>query len=194
MRGFPDRVFEDKRCLIAILAANLVGAAYGFYWYEVQLALTPLVYWVFTPDCPEFAMLFAVVLIFRLYGRRLYDFEVPVFFGLIKYGTWTIFTIALYFMASGNIAELDEWMLLISHVGMAAEGILYFKYLRLNKLNISVSLAWFALSDYMDYVVGVYPYLPYPRHLAFVRAYAVISTAAISVFLAYSYIKRGRQL
>lgn len=182
---FLDRIFEDRRWVIIIIVLNLIGTVYGYYWYEGQLAATPVVYWPFTPDCPEFAMFFAVVLIFYLYDRRLHNFEVLTFFGLIKYGTWTVFTIALYFMASGDITNFDEWMLLISHVGMTIEGILYFKYLKLSKFNIFISLAWFLLSDYMDYAVGVYPYLPYQAHLPIVRAYAVISTVVIFIFLMY---------
>lgn len=190
MKEFLSRIFEDRRWVITIMILNLAGTVYGYFWYEGQLAATPLIYWPFTPDCPEFAMFFSIVLIFYLLNRRLYDFEVLTFFGLIKYGTWTVFTITLYFIASGDVTNFDEWMLLISHVGMVMEGSLFFKYLRFNYINIFVSLAWFLLSDYMDYVVGVYPYLPYQAHLPLVRAYAVISTLAIFIFLIYMGNKR----
>lgn len=183
-----NKIFEDYRWIITVLVLNLVGAVYGFFWYKDQLAATPLMYWPFTPDCPLFALFFAIVLVFYIYNKRLYNFEVLTFFGLIKYGTWTVFTITLYFIASGDLANFEEWLLLISHIGMVIEGSLFFNHLKLNKLNIFVSLAWFFISDYMDYVVGVYPNLPYQTHLPFVRAYAIISTAIISIFLLYKVI------
>lgn len=176
----------DKKILISLIIINLLGSIYGFYWYREQLAVTPWYLWLFTPDCPLFALLFVFVLLGFLLNKRNHILETITWMGLIKYGIWTVFVITLFFYAVfkhdlqvSNQFLAAETALLISHIGMFIEGCILTRYLKLTRINVLVTGIWFLLSDVLDYGVGVYPCLPYQSHYDIIRGEAIISTVLL---------------
>lgn len=107
-----------------LFAVNFFGSIYGYYWYKEQLANTPLVYWIYTPDSPLSTTITAFSLLCLLYKK-----DVPWLFFLsfatvTKYGLWAVFVNTHYWLISGQM-HWQEVMLWISHLGMAGQGILY---------------------------------------------------------------------
>jgi uncharacterized membrane protein YpjA len=85
--------------------------------------------------------------------------------GQIKYGIWTITAWLLFWrntaLAYGSpLFTPDSVFMTITHIGLLAQGLWLLTYFKPDWPAIAVSFAWFALSDFMDYGVGVYPPLP----------------------------------
>jgi uncharacterized membrane protein YpjA len=85
--------------------------------------------------------------------------------GQIKYGIWTITAWLVFWRNTAlefgsPLFTFDSVFMTITHIGLFAEGVLLLTYLKPNWTAVVVSFAWFALSDFMDYGVGVYPPLP----------------------------------
>jgi uncharacterized membrane protein YpjA len=92
-------------------------------------------------------------------------------FGQIKYGLWTITAWLLFWRSTAEILgaplfSAESILMTVSHVGLAAQGILLLTYLtwkldrRLTVTAALASLLWFGLSDYVDYGLGFFPPIP----------------------------------
>ena len=148
----------QARFTIPLIVINAVGSAYGYYWYREQLAGTPLYYWPFVPDSPLSATLFAVALLLSLAGSGSILYRAVALTASIKYGIWAMVMISHYWLNSGPL-ELTEAMLWLSHFGMALQGLIYLKTLRLDRRVILLTAFWMVLNDLMDYGMGLHPYL-----------------------------------
>lgn len=172
----------QRRYVILLLAVNIPGSVYGYYWYAGQLEATPKSLWLFVPDSPLSTTLFAVVLALSLLGRRNIVLSLVAFTGSIKYGLWAVIIIVHYWATGGNV-EFKVVMLLVSHLGMAAQG---FIYLRATGPVIPPVIAgttlWMFINDFLDYSLGIYPYLYQSGQLLLARFSAVV-LSGLMVFL-----------
>lgn len=171
-----------------LLAVNALGSAYGYYWYREQLAATPLVWWLFVPDSPLSTTLFAAVLFLSLLGRRILLLELIAYAYGIKYGLWAVIVISDFWLIGGGI-EPPIAMLWISHMGMAAQGLVYLRTLRpspWNGLAVAGVLACMLLNDFVDYCYkGIYPYLYYQGQEPLAAVSAVGLSIAVTVLVLY---------
>jgi uncharacterized membrane protein YpjA len=181
-----------------ILFANIAGTIYGFWWYKEQLGITPYRYWLFTPDCPFYTLLFSFVLIEALSRAKNKEislkgdwFSTIVYFGLIKYGAWTIFVLILSLSAPGVKWQFQDTILLISHGGMLIEGVLFLPRPKIKTFPGTIAFLWFLLNDYLDYFHGVYPTLPAPEQFQTIKLFA-FSTTFILWGILISLHKKGR--
>jgi uncharacterized membrane protein YpjA len=55
----------------------------------------------------------------------------------------------------------QEWMLIISHLAMAIEVLVYARWLQLRLIFIFIAGSWTLLNDGIDYTFNVYPWLSY---------------------------------
>ena len=151
------RAFERPWIWI-IVAINVAGAIYGFYWYEWQLLSSPIWQWVFIADCPISATLMALSLSAIAKGRECPPLNALASCCSIKYGLWTCFVILLYhgYFLSPENRTLYMGMF-VAHALLACEGLLLLKFVR---GHCSLALGWLLLNDIMDYLVGTHPYLP----------------------------------
>lgn len=164
--------------LKTLIVINLLGSVYGYYWYREQLANTPFIYWIFTPDSPLSTTLLALSLLFLLKGKRTPYLSYLACAATIKYGLWAVFVNSHYWYVSGQW-HWEEVMLWASHLGMALEGILYLLYLLPDcKVWGTVSL-WLMLNDYVDYAWKLHPYLYLEEQLATVEVFTYSLTAVI---------------
>lgn len=148
----------DRKFIIALIGINLLGSVYGYYWYKDQLLTTPARFLLFVPDSPFSTTLFTVMLLFILVGRRKPLLELFACAGVIKYGIWAA-VINFQLIPAGFEFNIINFMLATSHLGMAVEGIIYIRHIKITRTLIGVTLLWMLLNDYMDYQVGVHPYL-----------------------------------
>lgn len=164
-----------NRLLLMLFVVNFAGTVYGYIWYEGQLIHTmqtmPLWYLPFVPDSPTASLFFTLSLLYLLFDnvssqplQRHSSFlrgfiEAFALITSFKYGIWAVAMIALG-AAQGDPVVWQDWMLTVSHLGMAAEVLLFARFYTYRKAPIAVVAIWTLWNDYMDYVKGVYPGLP----------------------------------
>lgn len=183
-------ITDRPRVMTALILVNLAGAVYGFYWYKEQLSVTPWHLWVFTPECPIQALLFAVVLSLRLRGRSYNLLNTVTFLGLIKYGAWTVLILG-YHHLTGGVLTLLQWGLLVSHAGMVIQGLVFLPLIRPRAVLALVPL-WFGAMDFLDYAVGIHPTLPGPGQFNVALAFAAAGTLFTALYLAHRAARRIR--
>ncbi|MFB6269304.1 MAG: DUF1405 domain-containing protein [Halobacterium sp.] len=151
----PERL-EDLALRFAwvIVAVNLAGTAFGFWYYRVQFDVTPLVAWPLVPDSPVATLFIAL----SLAAYKL-DFDADwlhalAFFGCIKLGLWTPF-VQLVVNGQGDLWWVMYWFLVVSHLGMAAEAFLIHRYASFSVGAVAVAAAWYGFNDVVDYFLTV---------------------------------------
>ncbi len=148
--------------MLLVLAVNLAGSAFGFYYYKELLAASPLTLWIFIPDSATSTLLFSLALLFILLGRKLgwLSFVASVY--VMKYGLWTLLVILFYsdyFLAPFN--RLFYVTMFVLHFGMILEPVFILPTIERKRIHL-VFVTWFLLNDYFDYIVGTHPLLGYP--------------------------------
>lgn len=169
---FWSRDFLLNRSFLWLLfLVNLAGTVYGYIWYEGQLIATfnnhPLWQIVFVPDSPTASLFFTLSLLYLLFppqrpyrlarvGRSLIEALAVVC--SVKYGVWAV---AMIVAGAWQGADLywQHYMLIASHLGMAFEALLFFRFMRAGAAALVVAAGWLLLNDTVDYTFGVFPYL-----------------------------------
>lgn len=173
-----SRAVEDRRWLRLLVAANLMGSLYGFWWYADQLAATPWVLWPWTADSPLSTFFLTGVLVLWAAGRRLPALEALAFFGLVKYGFWTVLVLGLWWAGGAPVGWVDAGLVL-THTIMVLQGLVFVRRHRLGAGALGFALAWYAWNDFLDYAAGYHPHFPDPGALPLIRAVALASTPFI---------------
>lgn len=194
--------------LIALFIINFLGTIYGYYWYGNQLVYTvnEMNPWLvlFVPDSPTASLFFTMTLFFLIFdlrqkGRSLNRIsplrswiEAFAVITSIKYGIWAVIMIFAG-AAQGNPLNWQDWMLVASHLGMAAEVSLFSPFLRYGFGAVAVVAAWTCLNDVVDYYFGVFPWLPRVLHddLPVIQT-VTFSLSLFSIAMAILFIKIRR--
>jgi uncharacterized membrane protein YpjA len=178
-----DLVYRDRRILALIIIINIIGSAFGLYYYWEQLMMTPWYYWLFVPDCPLYTFLLIFALLFIVMGKRFDTFNTITAVGLALYGTWTML-ILLYFSEVFFSPEnaLMSCALWISHCGMALESVLLLPYIKKARIvSWAIAGAWFFILGFFNYFVWfTYNGLPMRLHPLAVMEYYTQGTAGYS--------------
>ncbi len=165
-----------------LIAANLVGAIYGIYWYWPQLVTTPWWFWPLVPDSPLSNLLFALFLVGWYYRRAPGWLSALAVVGMIKYGGWTVLIFTQMYVAGYSLSPLDLWLML-SHLAMMVEALLFLGHVRLAPQAWAVATGWYLINDFFDYVVGLHPTLPVPAFVSSVAMMSVVLTVVGSLLL-----------
>lgn len=188
----PVRSFPGGSWLYPLLlAGNISGTLYGFYWYAGQFAETHLYLWLFVPNSPLAVLYFTLSLLFLRRGRRSPLFEGLAYFGLIKHGSWTVAVITLYWLAGSS--RPDNLWLLAGHGIMVLQAILAWHYfaLPLTIRQAAAVSAWYLFDDYLDYVIGIHPWIdPSLVSIVTVRNLALV----LSLLLTAAYLLSARRV
>ena len=143
-----------------IAIVNLVGTAFGFWYYRFQLAGTPLAAWPLVPDSPLATLFIALSLIAWRLDVRANWLHVLAFFGCLKLGLWTPF-VQLFVNGPGGIATWLYVFLITSHLAMVLEAFVMHRYAAFTVPAIAIATAWYGLNDLVDYF---WPILEGPHH------------------------------
>lgn len=217
MRSFVSFFFStsfllNRGWLWILFWINFLGTIYGFEWYRNQMVETIQYYgkWlvIFVPDSPTASLFFTLTVLILLYRQKKQSFSLAKdqkhqlthsIMGLIeafaiitsfKYGIWAV-TMILAGAVQGDPISWPEYMLICSHLGMAAEVMIYAKFMRYHWLHIVIIAAWTLLNDVMDYTQGIFPWLPKPLYddLHNVQLFTV-TLSILSSFLAVILMKK----
>ncbi len=194
-----------------LFGVNAAGTVYGYVWYWEQIEVTvlskPAWYLLFVPDSPTASLLFTFSLLYlfntreenllessRANGLRSF-IEAFALITSFKYGIWAV---AMIFAgaAQGDGLVWQDWMLTASHLGMAAEALLYGRFYRYGWMSVALVAIWAVWNDFMDYHRGIFPWLPLVLEddLGIIEAFTVIlsliSIVIALLFLGYRRIKK----
>lgn len=164
--------------LFLLVAANLIGVAVGMIFYYPQMADANPVFWIFIPDCPLYVLLAAFFYLGLVKNELL---KTITAIGLMKYGLWTLF--ALFHYSGYFLSNFMGWLLVVEHIGMVLQSALFAK--AFDKKLVLVALGWFLLNDFVDYALGMHPFLP-TNEFGVVIAFTVAGSLILPVF-AYAY-------
>ncbi|KYH26384.1 hypothetical protein HAPAU_14820 [Halalkalicoccus paucihalophilus] len=141
----------------AIVAINLVGTAFGFWYYRFQFSGTPLAIWPWVPDSPLATLFIAASLALWKLDRGNELVDMLAFFGNVKLGLWTPFVLVVFndaFLA-GTAPPMYAF-LLVSHLGMVAQAFLIQRYSDFSIPAIAAALAWYSFDLTVDYFVPIF--------------------------------------
>ncbi|WP_248925455.1 DUF1405 domain-containing protein [Paenibacillus hamazuiensis] len=170
---FSKSFLSGPKMLWGLFWVNFLGTIYGYIWYGEQLVDTyetkPLWFLPFVPDSPTASLFFTAFLAWMIWDSRgrnnraigpVRSFvEAFAVITSVKYGIWAV-TMIVVSAVQGDVMTWKDGMLVFSHLGMAAEALLYVMFYRYGVWAAAVASVWTLLNDYMDYGQGVYPWLP----------------------------------
>ena len=99
MRKLLNLLFTWLPFYYILLAVIFFGTLYGFWWCRRQFIETNFLLWPYVPNSPLAVLYFFIALLFFLRGKRSVFWEGLAYFGLIKYGMWTVAIITSYHLA-----------------------------------------------------------------------------------------------
>lgn len=163
------KLFKYRGVVWSLFIVNLLGTIYGYIWYGNQLEHTAANYplWLlpFVPDSPTASLFFTIAILLLLYPPKSYTgndvrelIEALAVVTSVKYGLWAV-SINFANVFQGGTLTWKEWMLIISHTGMAVEALIYARFFSFRKM-IPLALIWTLANDMLDYSYGIYPWLP----------------------------------
>ncbi|WP_174733998.1 DUF1405 domain-containing protein [Mesobacillus harenae] len=149
-------LLANRAMLKLLLAVNILGTIYGYYWYGYQLKVTPPIFIPFVPDSPTASLFFVFVLIAFLLGKNWPLMEALAMVTLLKYGVWAVVMNILVYVVSGNLDWIG-FMLMGSHLAMAIQGLLYSPFYRIKLWHLSIAAVWVLHNEIIDYVFLMMP-------------------------------------
>lgn len=124
---------------------------------------------IFVPDSPTSSTFFTLFLILFLFKKKAPLIEAIAALTSFKYGIWAVAMIIwgalakdhslIHLITIQSITWIDV-MLIISHLGMAFEAILYVKKYSFGITELLISGVWIIINDFVDYTQDVHPWLP----------------------------------
>jgi uncharacterized membrane protein YpjA len=160
-----------------IVAINLAGTAFGFWYYIPQFRLEPVLAWPVVPDSPTATLFIACSLALYKLGRSNEYLNLLAFFGCIKLGLWTPYVLTVFaeaFLAAVTappqvVTLLGRELasnamyafLFVSHLGMVVQAFVIHRYSEFPGRAILVALLWYGFNDLVDYFV---PIVGTPHH------------------------------
>ncbi len=160
----PERVENlGLRLAWLIVAVNLAGTAFGFWYYRHQFAATPTVMWPFVPDSPVATLLFALAIASWKLGYEQPWLTALAFFGNVILGLWTPFTLLAFYEHYSYLHPAMFQFLFWSHLAMVVQALVLHRITDFPIWAVAVALAWYGVDLIVDYFV---PVVGEPHHTA----------------------------
>jgi len=178
--GRVDWLDNRKLLFWLLVLLNMLAVLAGIWYYQWQIAETPLPLLFFVPDCPLYVFL-SLLVILRAVKSDAFSFIVSC--GMVKYGLWTVF--ALIFHSGAYFSEgmlLVSSLFVIGHIGMALEGLALLPEKKAGAAILLAAIGWFLLNDFADYALGTVPRIP-AEGIGMVAALTIAGSLAIPVLL-----------
>ncbi|MES3517869.1 MAG: DUF1405 domain-containing protein [Natronomonas sp.] len=149
------------RLVWLVVAVNLAGTAFGFWFYGPQLSRTPMEMWIFVPDSPVATLFIAGALAAWKLGHPQEWLTALAFFGNIKLGLWTVYIHLTFWPYYDFLHPAMRQFLIWSHFAMVIQAFLLYRISDFPPWAVGVALAWYTLDTIVDYFV---PIVGEPHH------------------------------
>ncbi|WP_330631624.1 DUF1405 domain-containing protein [Halocatena halophila] len=158
----PDALEEfGLRFAWIVVAINLLGTGFGFWYYRWQFTQTPVVMWPFVPDSPMATLLIALAIACWKLGRSNEYLNALAFFGCIKLGLWTPYVLLAFFPFYGTQHPAMYNFLFWSHLAMVVQAFVIHRFSDFPVRAIALATGWYTFDLIVDYF---YPIIGEPHH------------------------------
>lgn len=157
--AFFGRFKTARGWALLIALINLVGIAYGFYYYVEQFQRTPLWLWPFVPDSPLAVLWAQLALIGYWLGWRAGVLDALAYVGNVQVGLWTVYVLLAYADQFGTYTLNLNTILLAGHAAMAVLALIFLQGLRRERevaprrawLAVGLAAGYYLVNDALDY-------------------------------------------
>lgn len=181
-----DKIIGNSPFLLFLVATNIAGFFAGIYHYWAQMSDSTPLLWIVIIDSPLSVLLFAALCALILLGRKppeTLKYLSAVY--LIKYGSWTMIVIALYwqnYVAGGT--ELLGAVNFLLHFGMILEGLVLIPGIVTGKKSLAAVLGLVLLNDFFDYFLGTVTRIP-QDHIGYLAIESFSATVILTILIAF---------
>ena len=168
------------RLVWLVVAVNLVGTAFGFWYYLPQFSETPPVMWIFVPDSPLATLFIAGAFALWAMGRQNDYLTALAFFGNIKLGLWTPWVLVAF--ADSFLAFTPPAMyafLLVSHLAMVVQAFVLHRITDFPLKAVGLALAWYTVDLTVDFFI---PIVGDPHHTSIPVEYGTAFAGGTTAF------------
>ncbi|WP_152042872.1 DUF1405 domain-containing protein [Salinigranum salinum] len=144
-----------------VVVTNLVGTAFGFWYYGFQFSIEPVVMWPFVPDSPVATLFIALAFGAWYLGRSNEYLNALAFFGCLKLGAWTPFVLLAFREDFSYLHPAMYNFLFWSHLAMVVEAFVIHRFSGFPIRAVLVAVVWYGFNDLVDYFV---PLVGGPHH------------------------------
>jgi uncharacterized membrane protein YpjA len=148
---------KQRWFLWTLFGINFIGTIYGYIWYANQMEQTDWQWLIFVPDSPTASLFFTGVLLLFLLQKKSPLLEAFAAITLFKYGIWAVVMILWGAMFQPLVWE--QYMLIVSHLGMAIQALLYAPLFSFRYRELVIVSIWTLLNDALDYGIDIHPWL-----------------------------------
>ncbi len=183
------RVFSHPLIIVSFICINLFWGILGILAYVPQTAGVSLLFWLFIPDCPLYAILFAGFLIDREKMKEHFQpFVWILSLSLIKF---SLVAPSLYYLFPEhyhsppilgiqlpNIYPFDYFHLFLLGQGLFISAVFLIKSVR----NFLIGFSWIILNDFIDFFFLTFPYYHTTRaHMGFFIMVYIMTNVGILI-------------
>ena len=152
------------RLVWLVVAINIAGTAFGFWYYRAQFAATPAEMWLFVPDSPMATLFIAGAFALWAVGRATDTLTALAFFGNIKLGLWTPWVLVVFAEEFLAFTPLPLYaFLFVSHLAMVVQAFVLHRITDFPVRAVGLALLWYTVDLTVDYFV---PVVGEPHHTA----------------------------
>jgi uncharacterized membrane protein YpjA len=144
-----------------VVVTNLVGTAFGFWYYGFQFSIEPVVMWPFVPDSPVATLFIALAFGLWYLGRTNEYLNALAFFGCLKLGAWTPYVLLVFMEDFSYLHPAMYNFLFWSHLAMVVEAFVIHRFSDFPIRAVFVAVVWYGFNDLVDYFV---PIVGTPHH------------------------------
>lgn len=137
-----------------VVLVNLLGTAFGFYYYLGQFLQTPPLLWPLVPDSPLATLLFALALGSWLRGEPREWLTALAFVGNVVLGAWTPIMLVV-FRADFPTPEPMWQFLFWSHLAMVAQAFVLHRIGDFPPRAVGLAVLYYGANLVVDYFVPV---------------------------------------
>ncbi|MFW5918071.1 MAG: DUF1405 domain-containing protein [Haloferacaceae archaeon] len=145
-----------------VVVTNLLGTAFGFWYYRYQFGNEPVIAWPVVPDSPMATLFIALALWTWWRGTPNEYLNALAFFGNWKLGLWTPFVLVYFRDAFVAVNPLPLYLFLVfSHLAMVVQAFVLHRISAFPVRAVALAVAWYGFNDLVDYFV---PIVGTPHH------------------------------
>ena len=144
-----------------VVAVNLAGTAFGFWFYRFQFTRTPVEMWAFVPDSPLATLFIALALAAWKLDRQREWLTALAFYGNVILGGWTVYVHLAFYESFGYLHPAMQQFLIWSHAAMVLQAFLLHRIGEFRPGAVAVATLWYTVNATVDYFI---PVLGDPHH------------------------------